>query len=42
MSRPGTRLAEPTAGKWLWAPTTQTMHDGSLLRPWGVRAAETG
>ncbi len=42
MSGPPTRSAPPTASKWKWTITTQPMHDGSPIRTWGVRVAETG
>jgi len=42
VSRPAIRSAEPTGGDWEWSPTTQTMHDGTVLPTWGVRVAETG
>ncbi len=37
MSRPG----NPTAGNWKLVPTIQTMHDGSILRTWGVQVQGT-
>ena len=42
MSRPGIRSAEPTDGEWMWVPTIQTMHDGTVLRTWGVQVGATG
>ena len=42
MSRAGVRSAEPTAGEWRWVPTHMTMHDGSMVRTWGVQVGATG
>ncbi len=42
MSQPGTRSAEPTDGEWKWVPTIQTMHDGAVLRTWGVQVGANG
>lgn len=36
------RSAEPTRGDWERVPTTQTMHDGTALRTWGVQVSATG
>ena len=41
MSRPGTRLSDPTPGDWTWVLTHQTMHDGTVVATWGVQVAAT-
>lgn len=42
MSRAGIRSAEPTAEEWHWVPTHMTMHDGSMVKTWGVQVGATG
>ena len=42
MSRPGKRTALPTAGQWRRVPTRMTMHDGTVMKTWGVQVGETG
>ena len=42
MSQPSTRSAEPTDGEWERVPTIQAMHDGAVLRTWGVQVGANG
>jgi hypothetical protein len=37
----GLPKAHPTDGEWNWASTVQTMHDGTVLRTWGVMVEDT-
>jgi hypothetical protein len=39
---PGTQSANPTSGEWTCVPTQQAMHDGTILKTWGVQVAGTG
>ncbi|MDB5402128.1 MAG: hypothetical protein JWQ55_4146 [Rhodopila sp.] len=42
MTGPGTQSANPTSGEWTCVPTQQAMHDGTILKTWGVQVAGTG
>jgi hypothetical protein len=42
MSLSGIRSAEPISDNWERVPTTQTMHDGTVLKTWGVKITATG
>jgi hypothetical protein len=37
----GAQSADPTSGDWTCVPTQQVMHDGTILKTWGVQVAGT-
>jgi hypothetical protein len=37
----GAQSADPTSGDWTCVPTQQMMHDGTILKTWGVQVAGT-